>query len=72
MERSEFSWERQSSLGAGEALSAADIQAIARLMLELRELTQSRGSFVAASNLLKRFGYEADGKSVVDPDPPAN
>ncbi len=66
MERSEFNWERQSSLRAGAALSAADILAIARLMAELRELTQSRGTFIAASNFLERFGFQAEDVSVVD------
>lgn len=72
MEYSEFNWERQSSLSAGVALSAGDIEAMVRLMSELRELTQSRRSYVAASDFLKRFGHDADSAALVEPDALAN
>ncbi len=72
MEYSEFTWERQSSLSAGAALSAADIEGIARLMAELRELTQSRGSYVAASDFLERFGYDTGNITPVKPEVLAN
>lgn len=72
MEYSEFSWERQSSLRAGAVLSSADIEAMARLMSELRELTQSRATYATASDFLRRFGYEADHGTLVQADQLAN
>jgi hypothetical protein len=72
MEFNEFSWERHEPLGAGAALSVADVEAMAKLMAELRELTQSRGSYLAASEFLKRFGYEADSTVLVRPEALAN
>lgn len=72
MEYNEFSWERQRSLGSGAALSAADIEAMTKLMVELRDLTLSRASYVAASDFLKRFGHDADSSSLVRPEAIAN
>jgi hypothetical protein len=72
MEYNEFSWERRSPLGAGAALSAADVEMITKLMLELRELTLSRASYIAASDFLKRFGYNADSSALVCPEALAN
>ena len=72
MEFNEFSWERQRSLSSGAALTAADIEAMTRLMVELRDLTLSRASYVAASEFLKRFGYDVDASSLVRPEAFAN
>ena len=72
MELNEFSWERQQSLQTGAALSAADIEAMTKLMVELRELTLSRASYMAASDFLKRFGHDTDGASLVRPETIAN
>jgi len=72
MEYNEFSWERQRSLGTGAALSASDVEAMTRLMMELRELTLSRQSFAAASEFLKRLGHDTDSSVLVLPEALAN
>lgn len=72
MSYSEFSWERPAPLGAGAALSAADIETMKKLMTELRDLTQSRGSYIAASDFLKRFGCDTDTSALVRPEALAN
>lgn len=72
MEYSEFSWERQQPLSAGAALSVADIELMTKLMAELRDLTLSRQSYMAASNFLKRFGQDADASVLVRPETLAN
>lgn len=72
MELNEFSWERQRSLSTGAALSADDIEAMTRLMVELRDVTLSRASYVAASDFLKRFGHDVDSSALVRPEAIAN
>lgn len=49
-------------------LSAADMGTIVQLMAELRELTLSRRSFEAATDLLRRFGGEIDSPMLVPAD----
>jgi hypothetical protein len=64
----EFAWERQPPPDVVVALSAADVQTMTKLMAELRELTLSRASYIAASDFLKRFGYDADSSALVRPE----
>ena len=68
MEYSEFSWERHQPRDAGVALSAAEVETMTKLMTELRELTLSRASYIAASDFLKRFGCDADSSALVRPE----
>lgn len=68
MEYSEFAWERHQPRDAGLALSATDVETMARLMSELRDLTLSRASYIAASDFLKRFGCDTDGSALVRPE----
>jgi hypothetical protein len=68
METTEFNWERREPLSAAAALSRDDIEQMARLMAELKELTQSRGTWTAASEFLKRFGYDGDATALVRPE----
>ncbi len=68
MEFNEFSWERQQPIRPGASLSSADIEAMARLLAELKEVTLSRGTYVAATSFLKRLGYEVDTASLVRPE----
>jgi hypothetical protein len=72
MEFNEFAWERQAPPSAGVALSAADVETMIKLMAELRELTLSRASYIAASDFLKRFGQDADSSALVRPEVLAN
>lgn len=72
MEPNGFITEPGASPATGAALTANDIETLARLMAELRELTQSRGSFAAASEFLKRFGYDSDASALVRPERLAN
>jgi hypothetical protein len=67
MEFNEFSWERRTPSPAGATLSATEIETAARLLAELRELTMSRATYLAATDLLKRLGYEADRAALVQP-----
>lgn len=50
------------------ALSHEDLEVVARLMRELQELTQSRGTFVAAGRLLRRITGETPDTSIVGAD----
>ncbi len=68
MDYTEFSWERAQSLSRGSNLSVGDIETMKQLLLELRDLTQSRASYVAASDFLRRLGEAVDTKSLVNPD----
>ena len=68
MEYRDFSWEGQRSSRSNVELTAADIEAMSRLMLELRDLTLSRASYVAATDFLKRFGVEVDSDTLVRPE----
>jgi hypothetical protein len=72
MEYNEFAWERNPPPGAGMTLSAADVATMTKLMAELRELTLSRASYIAASDFLKRFGHDADSSALVRPEALAN
>lgn len=72
MEFNEFTWERQSPLGASVTLSAADVETMTKLMSELREMTLSRATYIAASDFLKRFGFDTDSSSLVRPEALAN
>lgn len=49
-------------------LVAAEIEVISRLLFELRDITLSRSTFQAATELLKRFGYDATDVAVVRPE----
>lgn len=49
-------------------LNADDVAALSTLMFELREMTQSRRSFAAASTFLRRFGAESEGPRLVPVD----
>jgi hypothetical protein len=46
-------------------LDAQDVATLSALMSELREMTQSRRSFAAASAFLRRFGAESEGPRLV-------
>ena len=72
MEYNQFPAERRDHYAAGAALSAADIETMTRLMIELREVTLSRKTFAAATDFLRRFGIDADGTSLVRPEGSAN
>lgn len=56
-----------SNPSSGVMLDARDIETLSSLMRELRDLTLSRRSFIAASELLRRFG-ETDGPRLVPAD----
>jgi len=68
MEYSEFTRERQLPRDVGVTLSAAEVETMAKLLAELRELTLSRGSYIAASDFLKRFGCDTDSSGLVRPE----
>ncbi|MGE0702090.1 MAG: hypothetical protein AB7O57_23540 [Hyphomicrobiaceae bacterium] len=68
MEYNEFSWEKPRSMSTGATLSAADVETMAQLMTELRDVTLSRKSYLAASDFLKRFGHDIDATSLVRPE----
>ena len=68
MDYNEFSWERSPQISSGAALSASDIETIARLMLELRDTTLSRSTYTAATDFLKRFGVDIDSSALVRPE----
>lgn len=56
------------SAPAGQFLSAEDVNAMIRLMQELRDVTLSRGTFTAASDFLARLGDAAAAPSLVRHD----
>ncbi len=72
MERNEFNWDLHQPHDPLAALTPAEIEQMARLMSELKELTQSRGSYQAATEFLKRFGYDGDIDTLVRPERLAN
>ena len=49
-------------------LDAQDVATLSTLMRELRDITQSRGSFSAASAVLRRLGAETEGPRLVPAD----
>jgi hypothetical protein len=53
---------------AGTTLDARDIDVLSSLIRELRDLTQSRGSFAAASDFLRRIGAETESPRLVNAD----
>jgi hypothetical protein len=68
MDYNEFSLDRQRPPGEAAHLSAEDVATLSRLMLELRDVTLSRASYLAATDFLKRFGFDADGATLVRPE----
>jgi hypothetical protein len=68
VEYREFSWEGQRPSQSHAELTAADIEVLSRLMLELREITLSRSSYLAATDFLKRFGFDTDSSTLVHPE----
>lgn len=68
MDHTDFSWERRNPPRPAVELSAEDIETIARLMLELRDITLSRASYQAATDFLKRFGFDIDSGALVRPE----
>lgn len=53
---------------ASRMLDARDIAMLSALMFELRDITQSRRSFTAASDFLRRFGAETQSPRLVPAD----
>lgn len=49
-------------------LDAQEVATLSDLMRELRELTQSRGTFSAASSFLRRLGAESESPRLVTAD----
>lgn len=72
MDYNELSWERQNSSRSTTELSALEIETMSRLMLELRDLTMSRTSYLAATEFLKKFGIDVDSNSLVRPEQTAH
>jgi len=68
MDYNDFSWERHNASRQSAELTSADREAISRLLIELRDLTLSRGTYIAATDFLKRFGSEADSVNLVQPE----
>lgn len=68
MDYNEFSWERRNPDIVGTSLSAADVETIAKLMMELREMTLSRKTYAATTDFLRRFGIDVDASALVQPD----
>jgi hypothetical protein len=60
--------ERDAAARSRGALTTSDIEALRRLMIEVRELTLSRATYSAATDFLKRFGGEADDLELVRPE----
>jgi hypothetical protein len=52
----------------GTMLDARDVAMLSSLIRELRDLTQSRGSFAAATDFLRRIGAETDSPRLVPAD----
>ena len=52
----------------GTMLDARDVVVLSSLIRELRDLTQSRGSFAAASDFLRRLGAETESPRLVPAD----
>ena len=68
MDYNEFSWERRVPSVSGTSLSAADVETMAKLMMELREITLSRKTYAAATDFLRRFGGDVEASVPVEPD----
>jgi hypothetical protein len=49
-------------------LDAQDVATLSTLMRELRDITQSRGSYSAASAFLRQLGAETEGPRLVPAD----
>ena len=58
----------RSAVFTGQYLSADEVGALAALMQELRDLTQSRRTFAAASELLDRLTRETGSSHVAHGD----
>lgn len=56
------------SPAAVTTLDACDMAVLSSLMLELRDITQSRRTFQATSAFLRRLGAETDGPRLVPAD----
>ena len=56
------------SRAPGTMLDARDVAVLSSLIRELRDLTQSRGSFAAASEFLRRIGAETESPRLVPAD----
>lgn len=56
------------SLAARTMLDASDVAVLSSLMLELRDLTQSRRTFIEASAFLRRLGAENESPRLVRAD----
>ena len=52
----------------GTMLDARDVAVLSSLIRELRDLTQSRRSFAAASEVLRRLGAETESPRLVPAD----
>lgn len=52
----------------GTMLDAREVAVLSSLIRELRDLTQSRGSFAAASDFLRRLGAETQSPRLVPAD----
>jgi hypothetical protein len=52
----------------GTMLDARDVAVLSSLIRELRDLTQSRHSFAAASDFLRRIGAETESPRLVPAD----
>lgn len=72
MEFNDLSWERHVPSAAPISLTTDDVVNLRQLLSELRDLTLSRATYAAASQLLKRFGDTDDGADLVQLDVRAN
>lgn len=52
----------------GTTLTSAEVSLLADLIAELRELTLSRATYRAATEMLKRFGRDVDVSALVMPE----
>jgi hypothetical protein len=68
MDYNEFSGERRGPNVCGTSLSAADVETMAKLMMELREITLSRRTYAAATDFLRRFGTDVSASALVESD----
>ena len=68
MQRNEFVREGTSSPETFHALSAAELGQLAHLLAELKETTQSRATYAAATAFLKRLGANFDDATLVRPE----
>ncbi|MGE0765486.1 MAG: hypothetical protein AB7L90_03390 [Hyphomicrobiaceae bacterium] len=69
MDTNEFLRERQKTSSSTVQLSVEDVEILSRLMVELREATLSQATYLAATNFLKRFGFDVDGSALVRMEP---